>query len=552
MTRSWPMAFGVLACALAACSAQPAAHHHAGTAAPVPPMLLDGLGQHHQTVSTASREAQAYFDQGLRLVYAFNHLEAERAFREATRLDPACAMCYWGIGLTYGSNYNSPTDAEREKAAYAAIQEARRLADRATPRERATIEALAARHSADPGAQRAALDGAYADTMREVTRRFPDDLDAATLFADALMNLRPWNLWKPDGTMQPETPEILATLERVIRANPDHPGALHLYIHAVEGGPDPKRGETAADRLLPVMPAAGHMVHMPSHIYLRIGRYADAVDVNVLAVKADREYFAKRGANPMYGGLYYPHNLDMLWLAASMDGRGAETLRAAREFAGSVPPAMLREMSDMETAPAAPIFALARFGRWEEVLREPAPPSKLPYVTGAWRYARGLAFAATGRRAQAEGELAALRRIAGGVPADRTLAGFFKTKAMLELAENVLAGEIAARSGQTDLAVSHFLAAVAEQDGHWFTEPPPWYFPVRQSLGAALLAGGRPIEAEAVYRDDLRRNPENGWSLFGLARSLQAQGKAAEAAAIDARFQKAWARADVTLSASRF
>jgi tetratricopeptide (TPR) repeat protein len=515
-------------------------------------MLLDGLGQHHQTVSTASREAQAYFDQGLRLVYAFNHLEAERAFREATRLDPACAMCYWGIALTYGSNYNSPTDAEREKAAYAAIQEARRLADRATPRERATIEALAARHSAGPGAPRAALDRAYADAMRELTRRFPDDLDAATLFADALMNLRPWNLWKPDGTMQPETPEILATLERVIRANPDHPGALHLYIHAVEGGPDPRRGETAADRLRPVMPAAGHMVHMPSHIYLRIGRYADAVDVNVLAVKADREYFAKRGPNPMYGGLYYPHNLDMLWLAASMDGRGAETLRAAREFAGSVPPAMLRQMSDMETAPAAPIFALARFGRWEEILREPAPPSELPYVTGAWRYARGLAFAATGRRAEAEGELAALRRIAGSVPADRTLAGFFKTKAMLELAENVLAGEIAARSGQTDLAVSHFLAAVAEQDGHWFTEPPPWYFPVRQSLGAALLAGGRPIEAEAVYRDDLRRNPENGWSLFGLARSLQAQGKTAEAAAIDARFQKAWARADVTLSASRF
>jgi tetratricopeptide (TPR) repeat protein len=461
-------------------------------------------------------------------------------------------MCYWGIALTHGSNYNSPTNAEREKAASEAIQEARRLADRATPRERATIEALAARHSPGSAASRAVLDRAYADAMREVTRRFPDDLDAATLFADALMNLRPWDLWKPDGTMQPETPEILATLESVLQKNPNHPGALHLYIHAVEAGPDPTRGEVAADRLLPLMPGAGHIVHMPSHIYLRIGRYADAVDVNVQAVKADREYFARRKPSAMYTGLYYPHNLDMLWQAASMDGRAVETIRAAREFAGSVPPAMLREMPDMETAPAAPLFALARFGRWEEILRQPSPPSELPYVTGAWRYARGLAFAATGRRAEAEGELAALRRIAGSVPADRTLAGFFKTKAMLDLAENVLAGEIAARSGQTDLAVSHFLAAVAEQDGHWFTEPPPWYFPVRQSLGAALLAGGRPIEAEAVYQDDLRRNPENGWSLFGLARSLQAQGKTAEAAAVDARFRKAWARADVALSASRF
>jgi tetratricopeptide (TPR) repeat protein len=551
MSRRIRIALGVLSIALVGCSGSPGAHRHAGPGAAPAPMILAGLGSHHQSVTTSSPQAQAYFDQGLRLVYAFNHIEAESAFREATRLDPACAMCYWGIALTQGANYNSPTDAEREKTAYAAIQEALRRADRVTPRERATIEALAKRHSTAAGVERATLDRAYADAMRGVARRFPDDLDAATLLADALMNLRPWDLWKPDGSMQPETPEILATLERVIQVNPGHPGALHLYIHAVEAGPDPKRGEMAADRLRPVMPAAGHLVHMPSHIYLRIGRYADAVDVNVEAVKADREYLAKRRASS-YTALYYPHNLDMLWQAASMDGRGAETIRAAREFAESVPPAVLRQMPDMETAPAAPILALARFGRWEEILRQPAPPSDLPYVTGAWRYARGLAFAATGRRAEAEGELAALRQIVGSVPADRALAGFFKTKAMLELAENVLAGEIAARVGQTDVAVRRLLAAVAEQDGHWFTEPPPWYFPVRQSLGAVLLAGGRPVEAEAVYRDDLERNPGNGWSLFGLARSLEAQGKAADAAAAEARFRQAWSRADVTLSASRF
>jgi tetratricopeptide (TPR) repeat protein len=300
------------------------------------------------------------------------------------------------------------------------------------------------------------------------------------------------------------------------------------------------------------MPGAGHIVHMPAHIYWRVGRYADAVAVNVRAVEADKAYFAKREPSPFYRGLYYPHNIDFIWQSASMAGRSADTIRAAGEFAAAVPPAMVREMPDMETAPAAPYFALVRFGRWEEALRQPAPPAELPYVTGAWRYARGLAFVATGRRADADAELAVIQQLAGSVPADRTLAGFFKTKAILELAANVLAGEIAARSGQTDVAVRHLLAAVAEQDGHWFTEPPVWYFPVRQSLGAALLSGGRPAEAEAVYRDDLKRNPDNGWSLFGLAQSLRAQGKTADAAAVEARFQQAWSRADVTLTASRF
>ena len=541
----------ILSIALASCSGQSGGHRHPATGAVPPPMVYEGLGSYHQRI-TGSDAAQAYFDQGLRLVYAFNHMEAESAFLEATRLDPTCAMCYWGIALSQGSNYNSPTDADRERTAFAAIQQALVLAGPATDRERATIEALSKRHADTPTTQRAELDRAYADAMREVARRFPDDLDAATLFADALMNLRPWNLWKPDGSMQPETPEILATLERVLRANPDHPGALHLYIHAVEGGPDPKRGEAAADRLGPLMPGAGHIVHMPSHIYLRIGRYSDAVDSNVVAVKADRAYLAKGRANPMVAGLYYPHNLDMLWQAASMDGRAAETIRAAREFAESVPPTMLREIPDMETAQAAPYFALVRFGRWEEVLRQPAPPAEFPYVTGAWRYSRGLAFIATGRRPAAEAELAALRQIAGTVPPDRTLAAFFKTKTILDMAVNVLAGEIAARTGQTDVAVRHLLAAVAEQDGHWFTEPPVWYFPVRQSLGAALLSGGRPVEAEAVYRDDLKRNPNNGWSLFGLTQSLRAQGKTSEAAEAESSFRKAWARADVTLAASRF
>jgi len=338
----------------AGCSAQPGSHaHHGGPSAPPAggaPVLFDNLGDYHRTITTTSRQAQAYFDQGLRLLYGFNHHEAQAAFREAARLDPACAMCVWGSALTYGSNYNSPTDAERERGAWAAVSRARTLAaTRGTEPERALIAALAARHSAAPTADRAALDRAYADAMRDVTRRFPADLDAATLFADALMNLRPWSLWTPEGTPQPGTEEIVATLERVLADDPRHPGANHLYIHAVEASPDPRRAEAAADRLLALMPGAGHMVHMPSHIYYRIGRYADAGSVNVAAVAADRAYFAKSQPSPIYRGMYYPHNLDFVWHAASMEGRGAECVRAAREFASEVPAAAVLEMPDMET-----------------------------------------------------------------------------------------------------------------------------------------------------------------------------------------------------------
>jgi tetratricopeptide (TPR) repeat protein len=548
-------AFLVAAALLGACSTQPTPHEHASAAAPTSaaPPLFDDLGRYHRAVTTTSPRAQAYFDQGLRLVYGFNHYEAQAAFREAARLDPACAMCAWGVALTYGSNYNSPTDAEREQGALTAVNQARVLAAvAATERERALIAALAARHSAPPGADRAALDRAYADAMREVSRQFPDDLDAATLLADALMNLRPWSLWTVEGAPQPGTEEIVVTLERVLAADPLHPGANHLYIHAVEASPDPRRAEAAADRLRSLMPGAGHMVHMPSHIYYRIGRYADAADVNVRAVAADRAYFARSQPSPIYRMMYYPHNLDFVWHAASLEGRGAECVRAAREFAAAAPAETVLEMPDMETAPAAPYFALVRFGRWSEMLAEPAPPARMLYVTGAWHYARGLALLATGRRAEAAGELAELQAVRRSVPADRTLAGFFKMSDMLGLAALVLAGEIAARGGDPTAAVRHLAEAVRMQDEHWFTEPPPWYFPVRQALGVALLQAGRAAEAEAVYREDLRRNPENGWSLSGLAQSLRAQGKSAEAGAEDARFRRAWTRADVTLTASRF
>jgi len=537
------------------CSSQPAPHAHEAapsTGAATRPVRFDDLGDYHRAITTKSPDAQAYFDQGLRLTYGFNHAEAQAAFREAARLDPSCAMCYWGVALTYGSNYNSPTDVERERGALEAVTRARALvAASGTDSERAFVEALSARHSAASGADRAALDRAYADAMREVARRFPDDADAGTLFADALMNLRPWSLWTAEGAPQPGTAEIVATLERVLVSNPRHPGANHLYIHAVEASPDPRRAEAAADRLLGLMPGAGHMVHMPSHIYYRVGRYADATSANVAAVAADRAYFTKSTPSPIYRMMYYPHNLDFIWQSAAMEGRGAECVRAAREFSAAVTTEAVLEMPDMETAPAAPLLAQARFGRWDALLAEPAPPTRMLYVTGAWRYSRGLAFSAQGRREEAVRELDALRAVQASVPPERTLSSFFKMAEMLELASQVLEGEIAARGGDANGTVAHFAEAVRIQDGHWFTEPPPWYFPVRQALGAALLQAGRTVEAEAVYREDLRRNPENGWSLFGLAQSLRAQDKTAEAAAIDVRFRAAWPRADVTLASSR-
>jgi tetratricopeptide (TPR) repeat protein len=333
---------------------------------------------------------------------------------------------------------------------------------------------------------------------------------------------------------------------------PDHPGALHLYIHAVEAGPEPERGEAAADRLGPLMPGAGHLVHMPSHIYLRVGRYADAATANARAVEADRAYFAVSRPSETYRMGYYPHNIEFLWFAASMEGRSAETVRAARELAAATPPEMVREMPEMEAAHAAPLFALARFGRWDEILREPAPDRTWPYATGAWRYARGLAFAATGRPEPARAELAELKAVAATVPSDRIAASFFKQTEMLGLAGEVLAGEIAGRGGDLPAAVGHLTAAIEIQDGQWFREPPPWYFPVRQSLGAVLLHAGRPAEAEEVYREDLHRNPGNGWSLFGLAQALRVQDKLAEASIVEERFRRAWSRADVTLPASRF
>jgi hypothetical protein len=521
---------------------------------PPPPVvpLFQALGPHHHAISTKSQLAQRYFDQGLVLTFGFNHAEAIRSFQEAARQDPACAMCWWGVAQALGPNINLPMAPEDNPAALAAVKEAQRLAQGASSAERLYIEAVAKRYSAAPDADRAALDRAYSDAMREVARQLPEDLDAATLFAESLMDLSPWDYWTRSGEPKANTGELVATLERVLAANPDHPGAIHLYIHAVEASKDPDRAVPYADRLTRLVPDAGHLVHMPTHIYQRVGRYHDAAEWNARAAEADEAYLAWCRNGGFYPVAYYPHNVHFLWSAATMEGRSALAIESARKVVSRVTPEIYARFPPLEAFEPTPLLALARFGRWNEILAEPAPAADLRFSTGMWHYARGLALANTGRLAEAE----AARRSLASLAADETLApqnlGGGTAGELLSIAEAVLAAEIAGRRGVREQQVQLLEAAVKLQDGLPYYEPPGWDYPIRQALGAALLDAGRPADAERVYREDLREFRENGWSLFGLARALELQGKRSEAADARKRFEAAWQHADVKLKRSRF
>lgn len=518
----------------------------AGALAP----LLEGLGVHTFPVTTDSPRAQRFVNQGVNLAFAFNHAESGRAFREAARLDPECAMCYWGQALVLGPNINAPMAPEAEADAYRLAQQAVALSSHASAREQAYINALAKRYTGNPE-DRAAADLAYADTMREVMAQFPDDLDAAVLWAEASMDLRPWDYWMRDGTPQPGTLEIVDVLETVMARNPEHPQALHLYIHAMEATATPAQAEPAADRLAPLMPAAGHMVHMPAHIYQRVGRYGDAADANVRAIAADERYITQCRAQGLYPMGYYPHNLHFLWYATSAQGRGQVAIDAARKTASKVPDETLAEIPMLGMFRVVPYYALTRFGEWDAMLAEPAPPANDRFVTGIWHYGRGLAFVAKGNLDAADAELQQVREIAADPRLDYVLFSPNTAASILAIAPAVLAGEIAAARGQYDTAIASLSQAVRLEDNLVYTEPAEWHYPARLALGAILLDAGRPGEAESVYWDDLQRNPGNGWALHGLHEALQAQGKLAQAAAIETRYQVAWADADVVLEASR-
>ncbi len=521
---------------------------------PPPPLapLFDGLGPHHHAITTRSPLAQRYFDQGLVLVFGFNHAEAIRSFREAARQDPACAMCWWGVALALGPNINLPMPVEDVPAAVAAARDAARLAPGASAAERLYIDALGRRYSEAPGAERAALDRAYADAMREVVRALPDDLDAATLFAESLMDLSPWDYWTKSGEPKANTPELLATLERILAAQPEHPGAIHLYIHAVEASRDPDRAVPYADRLTSLVPDSGHLVHMPTHIYQRVGRYHDAAEWNARAAEADEAYLAWCRNGGFYPVAYYPHNVHFLWSAATMEGRSALAIASARKLVSKVGPEIYAKFPPLEAYAPTPLVALARFGRWQEILAEPAPPAHLRFATGMWHYARGLALANTRRLDAAEAQRRALAALAGDEALAAQNLGGGTAGELLAIAEAVLAAEIAGRRGVREQQIRLLETAVVLQDGLPYYEPPGWDYPIRQALGAALLEAGRPAEAERVYRDDLREFRENGWSLFGLARALELQGQRSAAAEARRRFEAAWQHADVKLQRSRF
>jgi tetratricopeptide (TPR) repeat protein len=525
-------------------------HHFPAEGSNAAPALLD-LGSHTFPVSTRNKLAQRYMNQGLNLSYAFNHAEAGRAFEEAARLDPSLAMAYWGQALVLGPNINAPMPPEKEEPAQKLIRQAASLNAGASPRERALIAALEKRYTGNPD-QRKANDKAYAEAMRQVHARFPDDLDIAMLYVESVMDLNSWGYWMRDGYPMSETTEIVALTESVMRRNPIHPGAVHFYIHLVEPTSTPERGEVAADTLLRLMPAAGHMVHMPSHIYLRVGRYADAIESNEMAMAADEKYLAQRHASGIYPVVYTPHNIHFLWAAATMDGQSQLAIDAARKVASTINDAALQQMPGTAIFRVVPYWAYARFGRWNQILQEPAPPSTSAFLKGGWHYVRGLAFAATRQLDQAEQELAALREIVKGAGLDMPLVSPNTARAVLSIGPEVLAGEIALARGQFDSAIAHLERAVRLEDGLAYTEPPEWQAPARLTLGAMLMESGRPDEAETVYWEDLRRNPSNGWALYGLLQALHAQNKQGRAALVEARFREAWARADVELNSSRF
>lgn len=519
--------------------------------------LLDGMGDYHRPISTSNAYAQRYFDQGMVMAFGFNHAESARSFRAAQALDPDCAICFWGEAMALGPNINVTANGkaimspEEQEAAYAAIMRARQLVGNASPQERELIDAMATRYAPQPIEDRETYDRAYATALGELHDRYPLDDDIAAMFAEAWMNTMPWDYWSDGDTPRPETVPVIAALEQILARNTAHPLALHLYIHAVEASSNPGRAEQAADRLADLVPGSGHLVHMPAHIYWRVGRYGDASAANVRAAASDEDYIAQCNAQGLYPALYYPHNIHFLWAASSMEGRSAVAIEAANKVADNVHLEQIEQFPSVEFFKTIPLLALTQFGRWDEILAEPAPPENLDYSNAIWHYARGTAFASTGNIDAAAAELEQLRSYHGSVNMEFLDTLAYPATTLLSIADALLTGEIALASGDHSVAIANFLYAVSAQDDLPYMEPPFWYYPTRQSLGVALLEAGRYSEAERVYRQDLADYPRNGWSWFGLVQSLEAQGRMTEAAEMRAMFEQIWAQADVTLSASR-
>lgn len=519
---------------------------HMKAPAEKPATLMTGIGAVNHTVSTSNIEAQRFFNQGLAFVYAFNHEEAIRSFKRAAELDPQLAMAWWGVALALGPNINMDVDPAREKAAYDATQKASGLAAKASEAERDYIQTLTKRYSNDPKADLKKLAVDYKNAMGELARKYPDDLDAATLYAESAMNLRPWQLWSADGDPAEGTEEIVAVLESVLRRHPNHPGAIHYYIHAVEASPNPDRALAYAPKLPSLMPAAGHLVHMPAHIYARTGDYEAAARSNVEAAAADRAYLASKGEPGLYGLMYYSHNLHFLAIAQSMEGRLFESLNAAKQLDAHVGPS-IKQMPMLEGFMTTTPLIYVRFNRWDDIpkLRQPNP--SLFGLNAVWHLSRGLAYASTGEVAKAEAARQAFLEWIKKIPADASY-GLNPATKIMSVAENVLNARIASAKGDKRATIEFLGKAVELEDALVYDEPPTWFLPTREMLGGALIKHGDFAAAEQVFRDDLLRNRRNGRSLFGLMESLKAQKKDYAASMVQREFQNAWKNADVKLT----
>lgn len=511
-----------------------------------PPTLMSGLGSIHHPVTTTNIEAQRWFNQGLALIFAFNHDEAVRSFKRAAELDPKLAMAHWGEALALGPNINLDVDPAREKAAYEAVQKAQALASNASENERAYIDALARRYSIDPKADLKQLDADYKHAMSELVKNYPDDLDAATLYAESAMDLRPWKLWAADGKPAPGTEEIVAVLESVLRRNPNHPGAIHYYIHTIEASPNPERALAYAPKLAELMPAAGHLVHMPAHIYQRTGDYESAAQSNRDAAAADRAYMEKNGAQGIYPLMYYSHNLHFLAIAQTMEGRLIESLNASKLLDANVGPA-LKDMPMLEGFLTVTPLIYVRFNRWEEILKLRQPDPSLFGLTAVVHFARGMSYASTGDIAQADEERQLFTKAVSKIPGDAPF-GLNPAAKVMGVADTVLVARIASAKGDNKTTVDMLRKAVELEDGLAYDEPPIWFLPVREMLGGALMKSGDFGAAEQVFRADLERNKRNGRSLFGLKESLRAQKKNYAATLVQREFELAWKNADAKLT----
>lgn len=513
--------------------------------------LFDGLGRHHHPITTRSKQAQRYFDQGLTLCYAFNHTEAIRSFRGALKHDPDCAMAYWGIAYASGPHVNRPMNEDDNLRAWEALQKAIALKPRASAREQAYIDAMAKRYQAEFVEDRSALDQAYAAAMRQLTQQFPDDLDAHTAFSEALLDTMPWDYWLKDRSPKPETEEAFAALRYVINRNPDHPGANHFFIHAVEAGPHPEQGLPSADRLTGYAPQAGHLVHMPAHIYMRVGQYQQAEQANVLAAKADRAYIRHCAAQGFYPGAYYPHNEHFLWYARLFQGNSAGAFASAKKTAAVAIENYCGPRKALEGPRLRhlPWLTLARFGRWDEVLNVSLPPATNDFLIdrAMWHFTRGLAFAAKNQPDAAAQQQREMNQLIDSEEAKRLDNPAFPATDTMAVAKHWLAGKVAEARGDHDTAIEQLQKAVAAEDALPYMESAFWPIPARPALGVALLKAGKPGEAEQVFRDDVERWPRNGWGLFGLEQSLRAQGKTESADMVRRELVEAWKHADVPL-----